>query len=208
VVEATTRTLQLAARNGIAIEGAVTWTFEFEGERFFAGYRELATNGIAKPVLNAFRMLGMLKGERLMATSSAALSLNAILDRGVAGAPDIDCIATRDDNGIHVLVWNYHDDDLPEMGEVPVALEIGGLRSGACIARHYRMDGEHSNAHAAFRAMGAPRRPTRAQYSELEAASRLACLREPTPLVSDGGTLRFDFSLPRHAVSLISLSSA
>ena len=208
VVEATTRTLQLAARNGIAIEGAVNWAFEFEGEPFFAGYRELATNGIAKPVLNAFRMLGMLKGERLMATSSAALSLNAILDRGVAGAPDIDCIATRDDNGIHVLVWNYHDDDLPEMGEVPVALEIGGLRSGACIARHYRMDGEHSNAHAAFRAMGAPRRPTRAQYSELEAASRLACLREPTPLVSDGGTLRFDFSLPRHAVSLISLSSA
>ena len=38
------------ARRRITIEGAVTWAFEFEGEPYFAGYRELATNGIAKPV--------------------------------------------------------------------------------------------------------------------------------------------------------------
>ena len=89
-----------------------------------------------------------------------------------------------------------------------VALEIGGLRTGTFIVRHYRVDGQHSNAHAAFLAMGSPQPPTWAQYSELEAASRLACLSEPARLVSDDGTLQLDFSLPRHAVSLISLSSA
>jgi len=208
VVEATARTLQLAERAGIAIGGAVTWAFEFEGEPFFAGYRELATNGIAKPVLNAFRMLGRLKGERLKATSSAALSLDAILGQGVAAAPDVDCIATRDGDSINILVWNYHDDDLPEAGGVPVALEIGGLGSGPFIARHYRMDGEHSNAHAAFRAMGSPQPPLPEQYAKLEVAGRLASLGEPARLVAESGAIRLDFSLPRHAVSLISLSSA
>jgi xylan 1,4-beta-xylosidase len=95
VVEATARTMELAARASIEIEGALTWAFTFPGEPFFAGYRELATNGIAKPVLNALRMMGQLGGDRLAATSSGALPLEAILADGVRGAPDVDLIATR-----------------------------------------------------------------------------------------------------------------
>ena len=37
---------------------SVTWAFEFEDQPYFAGFRDLATNGIDKPVLNVFRMLG------------------------------------------------------------------------------------------------------------------------------------------------------
>ena len=89
------------ARAGVTIEGAVTWAFEFEGEPFFAGYRELATNGIAKPVLNAFRMLGMLSGERLVAASSGApAARSGVLADGVSGPPDVGVIATRDGDAI------------------------------------------------------------------------------------------------------------
>jgi xylan 1,4-beta-xylosidase len=208
VVEAIARTMELSERAGRTIEGAVTWAFEFEGEPFFAGYRELATNGIAKPVLNAFRMLGMLKGERLTASSAGALPIDQILRDGVTGAPDVDCVATRDTDGINVLVWNYHDDDLPAEGSVDVALEVPGLDGGPFLASHYRMDGDHSNAYAIFHAMGSPQSPSSQQYAELETAGRLALLGEPTRATPKDGLLRFDFSLPRHAVSLISLVPA
>lgn len=36
----------------------VSWAFEFEGQSWFHGFRDLATNGVDKPVLNVFRMYG------------------------------------------------------------------------------------------------------------------------------------------------------
>ena len=42
-------------------DGAVTWAFQFENQPWFAGFRTLATNGIDKPVLNVFRMFGMMR---------------------------------------------------------------------------------------------------------------------------------------------------
>ena len=58
------RHLDLAARHGVNLLGAVTWAFEFEDQPYFDGFRDLATNGIDKPVLNVFRMLGMMTGDR------------------------------------------------------------------------------------------------------------------------------------------------
>ena len=55
----------LAARHGVNFEGAVTWAFEFEDQPYFDGFRDLATNGIDKPVLNVFRMFGLMRGDRL-----------------------------------------------------------------------------------------------------------------------------------------------
>ena len=42
------------------LQGMVTWAFEFEDQPWFAGYRDLATNGVDKPVLNVFRMAGLM----------------------------------------------------------------------------------------------------------------------------------------------------
>ena len=47
--------------------GAVTWAFLFEDQPYFDGFRDLATNGIDKPVLNTFRMLGQMSGDRVQA---------------------------------------------------------------------------------------------------------------------------------------------
>ncbi len=56
------RTLALAERHGVNFEGPLTWAFEFEDQPYFAGFRVLSTNGIALPVLNVFRMLGLMGG--------------------------------------------------------------------------------------------------------------------------------------------------
>ena len=107
------RTYELSRRAGIEIEGAVTWAFLFEDQPYFDGFRDLATNGIDKAVLNAFRMLGKLGGDWLEATSSHAPRHRGRSWRdGVRGDPDVNAVATRDDKGISILVWHYHDDDV------------------------------------------------------------------------------------------------
>jgi xylan 1,4-beta-xylosidase len=55
----------LADHFGVNFLGVVSWSFEFEDQPWFNGYRDLATNGVDKPVLNVFRMFGMMKGSRL-----------------------------------------------------------------------------------------------------------------------------------------------
>ncbi len=75
--------------------GAVSWAFLFEDQPYFDGFRDLATNGIAKPVLNTFRMLGQMSGNRVQAVSSAGLPVAEIRDKGVRGAPDISALAAR-----------------------------------------------------------------------------------------------------------------
>ena len=54
-----TRTPQ-AAR--FLLEGSFTWAFELEDQPYFTGFRVLATGGIDLPVLNVFRMLGLMGG--------------------------------------------------------------------------------------------------------------------------------------------------
>jgi len=99
-----------SSREHINFLGAVTWAFEFEGQPYFEGFRTLATNGVDKPVLNAFRMLGLLGDERVKAKSSRALPTEEISRAGVRGQPDVSAIATRKDHEVEILVWNYHDD--------------------------------------------------------------------------------------------------
>src|SRR5205807_3561602 len=106
IAEATARTYELAQKYSVNLKGIVSWAFEFEDQPYFAGFRELASNGLDKPVLNAFRMFGLLDSERLEATSSAALDTDQVLDNGVRQKPDINVIATRSENGVEVLLWN------------------------------------------------------------------------------------------------------
>src|SRR5580700_11142300 len=116
----------LATSEHVNFLGAVTWSFEFEDQPYFAGFRELASNGLDKPVLNAFRMWGMLGGERVQLTSSAALATDEVLLNGVRARPDIKAIAARGDHEIQILIWNYHDDDLPA-SPAPIDLMVEGL---------------------------------------------------------------------------------
>jgi len=198
-------TLDLANRYGVNLEGTVTWAFEFENQPWFDGFRSLATNGVDKPVLNVFRMLGLMGGERVAVHSDGAVATERVVAGGVREEPDVNALATRSDREIAVLVWNYHDDESPAPGAA-VRLRIRGAFPPRVLMRHYRIDEEHSNAYAAWRQMGAPQSPTPEERRRLEAAGQLQMLSSPAYLFAESGELHTEFSLPRHAVSLLKFS--
>jgi xylan 1,4-beta-xylosidase len=199
------RTYELADRHHVKLRGTVTWAFEFENQPYFAGFRDLATNGIDKPVLNVFRMLGQMAGDRLAVESSSAGALDAIRDSGVRERPDVYALATRTARTITVLVWNYHDDDLPApAAEIDLAVE--GVRDGEATLTHGRVDHDHSNAYEVWKKMGSPQSPTAAQYAQLEKAGKLQPLAPPERLRIRNGSVRLTLSLPRQGVSLLTLT--
>jgi xylan 1,4-beta-xylosidase len=205
LVESMIRTEQLANRADLTIEGAVTWAFMFDGQPWFDGFRDLATNGIDKAVLNAMRMLGKLGGERVESSSSHAAKLEDILEHGVREAPDVDAIATRDDGGLSILVWHYHDDDLAG-DAAEITIDIGGWQGEAPRLRHFRMDEDHSNAYAVWKKLGSPQDVSEKDFNTLETASRLAELdADETAVAASGDGLKLTFTLPRQGVSLLRL---
>jgi xylan 1,4-beta-xylosidase len=196
------RTYELADLHKVNLLGSVTWAFEFEGQPYFAGFRDLATNGIDKPVLNVFRMLGRMSGQRVRVESDSAAAVEEIRDGGVRGKPDVYALAARGARDVTVLVWNYHDDDVAAPAAT-VELTVDGLKNGAATVTHYRVDGDHSNSYAAWLRMGSPQSPSTAQYRELARAGRLARLTPPKRVRIEGGKAIERFALPRQGVSLL-----
>ncbi|SPE32621.1 Glycoside hydrolase, family 39 [Candidatus Sulfopaludibacter sp. SbA6] len=199
--------IKLADRYHANLAGMLTWAFEFEDQPYFDGFRTLATNGIDKPVLNLFRMTGMMgmsRGQRVKVESSGAVGLDGILQAGVHGAADVDGLATRCDREIDLLVWNYHDDDLPAAAAA-VRVALAGVPNtvGRVLVEHFRIDDEHSNAYTVWKQMGSPAQPSPGEYARMEAAAQLQLLRSPEWREVKDGRVGIEFQLPRHAVSLV-----
>ena len=197
----------LGGRYKTNIEGLLTWAFEFEDQPYFDGLRTLATNGIDKPVLNVFRMAGLMRGDRVKVASSGAVGLDAILESGVRGKPDVDAIAARSERDITVMAWNYHDDDVAGP-DAKISATVAGVPSPArrVLLRHYRIDRDHSNAYTLWKEMGSPQSPAPEQYARLEAAGQLELLDSPRWLWNENGSVEIAFTLPRQGVSLLQLS--
>ncbi|PYY08162.1 MAG: beta-xylosidase, partial [Acidobacteria bacterium] len=189
--------LSLAGREHVNFLRGVTWAFEFEDQPYFEGFRTLASNGIDKPVLNAFRMFGLLGNERVKATSSGALPFEEVGRNGVRGQPDINVIATRKQNEVEILIWNYHDDDLPG-NATPIDIVITGLpaKTSRGLLEHFRVDSSHSNAFTVWKEMGSPQSPTEAQYEQLQDAGQLQLLNSPAWIPVNQGKARLQFALP------------
>jgi xylan 1,4-beta-xylosidase len=198
---------ELADHARTNISGMLTWAFQFEDQPYFDGFRTLATNGIDKPVLNIFRMAGLMKGDRVAVESTSAVDLQTILKNGVRESADIDALAVRSDRAASVLAWNYADDDVPGP-DANVELNISGLPDTArrVLVHHYRIDQTHSNAYTVWKQMGSPQKPTFEQYAALEAAGQLQLLESPAWRDVNGGSAKLDFALPRQGVSLVQLS--
>jgi xylan 1,4-beta-xylosidase len=207
VAEALNSTLALANQQHVVLEGLVTWAFEFEGQPYFAGFRDLATNGIDKPVLNAFRMFGLLGPERINVTSSGALQTAEIVQSGVRGPADIDAIATRNKQQVAVLIWNYHDGDIPVPSAL-VDLVVRGLPENAPRAsvEHFRVDADHSDSYTEWKRMGSPQSLSSTEYQRLEHAGQLQLLGSPSWVSVDNGEVHLHFTLPRQGLSLVRIS--
>jgi xylan 1,4-beta-xylosidase len=200
------RKYELGDQYGTNFTGAVSWSFEFEDQPWFYGFRDLATNGVDKPVLNVFRMFGKMRGDRVETISNRMYSLKTVMDSSVRGElTDIGVLASKDKKSAAVMVWNYHDDDKAGPAE-PVALTINGIPSAKVLLTHYRIDSEHSNSYEVWKKMGSPQNPTSAQIAELQKAGGLQILGKPQKLKTQKNTLLVNFSLPRQGVSLVQIS--
>jgi xylan 1,4-beta-xylosidase len=204
VAEAIARTYELARKENVHLQGAVTWAFEFEDQPYFAGFRELVTNGIDKPVLNVFRMLGMLSGDWIEAASTGAQPLDQVVADSVTASPDVNAVATRGNHEIDILLWNYHDDDIPA-DPAPIQLVLSNLSAKLTRAEIFRMDADHSNSFSAWKQMGSPQQPTATQQKQLEESGQLQH-DPPRTLPVSRGNVTLDFPLPRQGVYLVKLT--
>lgn len=184
----------------------LSWSFEFEGKDYFEGFRTLATNGVDKPVLNVFRMAGLMSGQRVATSSAGQVPLHEIVAGGVRQAPDVDAFATKAEREAAVMLWNYHDDDVAA-ADAEVQLMVTGIPAGVkkVLLEHYRIDESHSNSYSVWKQMGSPQSPTAEQYARLKAAGQLELLTSPEWLDVSSGKITIATRLPRQATSLVHL---
>ena len=117
----------LADRHGANLEGALTWAFEFENQPYFAGFRALASNGIASA--GAERVSGLQPdGRRTGLRSRATPPYRSTRSCRPASAtvPTSPRSPAATAARSSILVWHYHDDDVPGP-EAEVQLTVEGL---------------------------------------------------------------------------------
>lgn len=199
--------LDLAQEHQTNLISMLSWAFEFEGKDYFEGFRSLSTNGIDKPILNLFRMLGMMGGERVAVTSTGSVPLATQVKKGVPGTPDVDGLATHDGRQASVLLWNYRDLAEPAQATA-VTVTVKGIPSGIgrVLVQNYRIDDTHSNAYTVWKAIGSPQHPTAEQYARLKAEEGLQLLGSPTWMDVTDNSIHVPIEMPRQSVSLLSVS--
>ncbi|MBV9294658.1 MAG: glycosyl hydrolase family 39 [Acidobacteriaceae bacterium] len=165
------------------------WTFSdvFEEggpipEPFEGHFGLRAKGGINKPSYYDFGLLHKL-GDQRMANSSS------------------DVIVTkRKDGTLVVAVWNLVDPDKTG-GAKKVRLVFDNLRSGAMVSES-RVDDDHGNTLAAYKALGAPRYPTEDQVRRLNAATEL-----PAPSRKRLEANYLDLDLQRNALVIVEVTA-
>lgn len=198
----------LADKMKVNFLGAVSWSFEFENQPWFYGFRDLATNGVDKPVLNVFRMFGMMTGmmtgTRLAAESNRMYPLEEVIKSSVRGTQsDIGVLATKDTKSAAVMIWNYHDDDKPGATET-ANVTIENIPVKKATLTIYVIDKENSNSYEVWKKMGSPQNPTQQQISTLEESGKLKSITSKKIKISSGKTI-VPMQLERQAVALVKL---
>ncbi|HSO77782.1 MAG TPA: hypothetical protein VLQ76_04390 [Bacteroidales bacterium] len=202
-----TRIFDMARHFNVNLLGIVSWAFEFEDQPWFHGFRDLATNGVDKPVLNVFRMFGKMGGTSVEVLTDGGFTWREIIDSGVRGTKsDIGAIATKRGNETAVLFWNYHDDDKMSP-DAAINFVIKGITSKKVEVVQYRIDKSHSNSFEAWKQMGSPQNPSLEQYAELERAGKLQIYGKPSKVKAKKGTVIINTTLQRQGVGLIILSN-
>lgn len=195
----------LADQYGINFLGAVSWSFEFEDQPWFYGFRDLATNGVDKPVLNVFRMFGKMSGQRVAVSSARMKPLQTVLDSSIRGdQPEIGLLASIDEKTAGIMVWSYHDLDQQNTKE-NLFVKLEGLPNKKVKVTSYMIDSKHSNSFEVWKRMGSPQKPTTAQIATLEKAGQLAMLGQPKTFKVKDGKLTLRTHLERQAVGFMKL---
>lgn len=200
------RIYDIAEKTGVNIEGAVSWSFEFENQPWFAGFRDLATNGVDKPVLNVFRLFGLIRGNRLEANNNKALALEELMTKGVHDSTaDVHALASAYKKSAYILLWNYYDDDIPAVA-AKVNLQLLNIPASIVNLQRYSIDEVNSNSYSLWKKMGSPQNVSKEQYAKLEKAGKLKQVSRQQKIHIRKGLLSAAITLPRQAVSLIKIT--
>lgn len=142
----------------------------------------IALGGIRKPSYTAFALLHKLGEERIPLAAPGVL------------------VTKRHDQALAIAVWNLIDPATTE-SERAVQIQFRGLRPGSrfCVTK---IDNEHGNSLAAYRAMGSPRYPRADQVAALNRAAELPSP-EKLPASTDG-IVRL--TLPANGLALIEVA--
>jgi xylan 1,4-beta-xylosidase len=196
------RKYELADHFGINFKGAVTWAFEFEDQPWFNGYRDLATNGIDKPVLNVFRMFGKMSGDRVEVKTDTPYDFITVRDQSIRReVRDINALAAADHGKATIMIWNYHDLNQVTPAEA-VLLEIISIPATTVQVTEFRIDQHNSNSFTLWKAMGSPQNVSPENYRKLEEASKLKTLNATKSMKVKNGNLTLETQVEGQAVSL------
>jgi xylan 1,4-beta-xylosidase len=197
------RVYQLSDQYHANLLAAVSWAFEFEDQPWFYGFRDLATNGVDKPVLNIFRMFSKMGGKRVAVNSGNMYPLQTVMDSGVrAATEDIGALASSDNRRAAIMLWNYYDDDLVKNAK-NVVLTVKGIPAKNITITQYRIDKEHSNSYELWKKMGSPQQPTTEQVAQLEKAGQLEQMGQVSKAAVTHGLWNASIEMPLQAVVLV-----
>lgn len=199
------RKYDLARAYDINLAGAVTWGFEFEDQQWYAGFRDMATNGVDKPVLNVFRMFGMMEHTQLNVEGDLEYDYKRISEKSVRENPDVNALASRGKDAVTVMVFNYHDRNDLDVVATQVTLNLEELSGKQVLVTQYRVDQEFSNSYSLYKEMGLPENPTTEQIDQLEQAGQLQLFTSPQYMNVEDGKLKLEVDLPRQAVALFKI---
>jgi xylan 1,4-beta-xylosidase len=201
--------LDLNATEVVSVAQATSWSFYFEGERYFEGTRSFLTAGrIEKPFLNGYRMLSQLGANRVAATSNAAWHVSALDDTDGSSMPEeVDTLASRHEDGtVAVVVWRHTDDQYQtDEAETAVKVTVKGLPDEVYEVSHYRIDADHSNAYTVWKSLNSPQDPTDEELAAIKARQGLEVFEPARSEATADGALSLDVSLPLPSVSLLIL---
>ncbi|MFW6061258.1 MAG: GH39 family glycosyl hydrolase [Planctomycetota bacterium] len=153
-----------------------------------------STDLLRKPIFNAYVLLSRMSDQRLAVSCDAD-----------GFGRKFGILPTRAGDRLAVMVWNFEDgtDESVNARRITVRLENLPV-SGSYRLVHYRIDGQHSNAYAAWAEQGKPAQPGAEQVAAIRSREQLA-LAEPVQAVQLDGDWDCAVDLPMHAVSLLLL---
>ncbi|MFR9722894.1 GH39 family glycosyl hydrolase [Streptomyces sp. MS19] len=188
------------------VDSLAYWTFTDVFEEggagdgmFHGGFGMITLQGVPKPAFHAYRMLAALgdtlleRTEDAVATREAATGRITALVHHYPAEEPLSVPASFDDRSVA--------DATQAKGEPrDLTLTVRGLASGARFSVEV-LDGAHGDALSAWRAMGAPAEPTRAETEEL---ARLARATDRWSVVADrDGVLRLERTLAPWSLLLL-----
>jgi len=191
---------ELAREMGMDIR-PLAWAFMFEGERCFEGTRTFSTQGIDKPMMQLFRLMGKMGTQEVELTSEGAQDISRYADTyGLGELPDINGRATAQDGKAQILLFSHHD-DWDEDRDAEVTLTVAGIQGDCRKAEITYLDKHQANTYTAWMEEGSPDWPDRDTLNRIKMAEIFLTMEGEFPV--ENGEIHIPLMMQAHSIVLV-----